>query len=48
MKERLKEQYQMFTSEKYTCAELYEKIMESVMEYEKEINDEYEADREQE
>lgn len=47
-KERLKEQYQMFTSEKYTCAELYEKIMESVMEYEKEINDEYEADRQQE
>lgn len=45
---RLKEQYQMFTSEKFTCEELYEKIMESVMEYEKEINDEYEADREQE
>lgn len=48
VKERLKEQYQMFTSEKYTCAEIYEKIMESVMEYEKEINAEYKADREQE
>lgn len=45
---RLQEQYQMFASEDCTCVEIYEKIMESVMEYEREINDEYEADLKQE
>lgn len=45
---KLREQYQMFASEQYSCSEIYEKIMDSIMEYEKEINDEYKADRKQE